>query len=178
MSAPGTAREVSESILFRDAMANVASTVTVVTSIVGAQPQGATVSAFMSLSLDPPMVVVALARISSVLETIRAARVFGVNVLGSSQADVATRFARGLSADKFAQVAWHVDAGVPRIAGAPGWLVCSVVDLVDAGDHTMVCGAVDGADTKSLGAPLTYHRRTFGTHLSLGEPAPFFDLWT
>jgi flavin reductase (DIM6/NTAB) family NADH-FMN oxidoreductase RutF len=163
---------------FRDAMANVASTVTVITALGEGQPRGATVSAFMSLSLDPPMVLVALARTSSVLAAIHASGAFGVNVLGSDQAHLAARFAYLAGDEKFTGLDWTLAGGLPRLPGVPGWLACEVAEIVEGGDHLIVLGTVRDADTASR-APLTYHRRTFGTHTpATGGPVPLFDLWT
>jgi flavin reductase (DIM6/NTAB) family NADH-FMN oxidoreductase RutF len=92
--------------------------------------------------------------------------VFGVNVLGSDQAPLALAFARK-GADKFTGVDWAVDSGAPRLAGSPGWLACTVTQLVDGGDHVVVLGEVRAAGTDA-GAPLTYHARTFGTHAVVG----------
>jgi flavin reductase (DIM6/NTAB) family NADH-FMN oxidoreductase RutF len=164
---------------FRDAMANVASTVTVITALDGDQPRGATVSAFMSLSLHPPMVLVALARTSNVLAAIQAAGTFGVNVLGSDQADLAARFAYLASDQKFAGLDWTLTGGLPRLPAVPGWVACDVARIVAGGDHLIVLGAVRDADTVASRAPLTYHQRTFGTHLPASTgPDSLFDLWT
>ena len=95
---------------------------------------------------------------------------FGLNVLGSSQSQLALNFARKGGAGKFAGVGWEVEAGVPRIPGAGGFLACEVDKLVDGGDHVVVVGAVLVADAIT-GLPLTYHARTFGTHVALREEA-------
>jgi flavin reductase (DIM6/NTAB) family NADH-FMN oxidoreductase RutF len=180
---PAPALPAPDVTWFRDAMAAIASTVTVVTAMTTDQPRGSTVSAFMSLSLNPPMVVAALDRSSSLLGHIRATRLFGVNVLGSEQAELAKSFAYRVGAEKFAGVSWQVEHGVPRLTEAPGWLVCDVADLVDAGDHVMVLGTVQRAETHPGSMPLTYHRRSFGTHapsatVNRSEVDLFFDLWT
>jgi len=148
--------------LFRDVMAGVCTPVTVVTALDGDRPHGTTVSAFASLSLHPPMVLVALDRGSDLLSVVRVRGRFGVNILGHGQHDLALRFARkGL--DKFDGVGWSLSSGAPRITGAPGWVACTVADLVDGGDHVVVLGHVVEAD-RADSPPLTYHRRTFGTH--------------
>lgn len=150
---------------FRSVMAGVATPVSVVTAMDGDLPHGTTVSAFASLSMSPPMVLVSLDRGSDLLEIVRRSRRFGVNVLGSAQSALALAFARkGL--DKFVGVAFDVDHGLPRLAGAPGWLACDVADLVVGGDHVVALGSVVGADT-GHGSPLTYHARVFGTHAPL-----------
>lgn len=147
---------------FRDVMAGVCTPVTVVTALNDARPHGTTVSAFASLSMSPPMVLVALDRGSDLLAVVREHGRFGINVLGRGQDDLALTFARK-GIDKFDGIGWTLSAGVPRIDGVPGWVACRVADLVDGGDHVVVLGHVEHADRVDH-PPLTYHRRTFGTH--------------
>lgn len=149
---------------FRDAMAGVCAPVTVVTATEDGIPYGVTVSAFASLSLRPAMVSVALDRSSGVLARILATGRFGVNVLGRDQDDLARTFA-GRVPDRFAAsgTPWHHDHGLPRLAGAPGWLVCRLRSAVEGGDHLLLLGDVDHVRTAEA-APLVYSHRTFGTH--------------
>lgn len=151
---------------FRAVMAGVATPVSVVTTLTDGAPHGTTVSAFASLSMTPPMVLVSLDRGSELLARLGHGSVFGVNVLGSDQAALALAFARKGS-DKFTGVDWAPDAGAPRLAGSPGWLACTVSQLVEGGDHVIVLGEVQRAATTAA-APLTYHARTFGTHAVVG----------
>lgn len=153
---------------FREVMAGVASPVTVVTSIVDEVPHGTTVSAFASLSMRPPMVLVSLDRGSQLLAVVRQTQRFGVNVLGAKQSAAALAFARKGGPDKFHGVPWEVQHQLPRLAGAPGWLACDVSALVEGGDHVLVLGTVVSAETRGE-PPLIYHRRTFGTHGQLAH---------
>ncbi|MFE6366041.1 flavin reductase family protein [Streptomyces sp. NPDC057806] len=152
---------------FRDMMAGVCAPVTVVTTMNDGSPSGATVSSFASLSLDPPLVTVAFDRGSRVLAQILAERRFGVNLLGSAQADLAVLFASRY-VDRFAQVDWHLDDGLPRLDGAAGWLECDLHEAVEGGDHLLLLGHVVGASRAEL-PPLVYAYRTFGTHSRYGE---------
>jgi flavin reductase (DIM6/NTAB) family NADH-FMN oxidoreductase RutF len=151
---------------FREVMAGVATPVSVVTSIVNGEPHGTTVSAFVSLSMAPPMVLVALDRGSDLLALVRTSGRFGVNVLGSTQSALALTFARKGGVGKFSGVHWGIADGLPRLTRAPGWLACDVAGLVDGGDHVIALGTVVAAETLD-GRPLTYHARVFGTHVSL-----------
>jgi flavin reductase (DIM6/NTAB) family NADH-FMN oxidoreductase RutF len=155
---------------FRDVMAEVCSPVTVVTSVYTAQPHGTTVCAFASLSLRPPMITVALDRSSDLLAKVRASGRLGVNILGSGQDRLAVQFARK-GTDKFAGVDWYVDHDLPRLSRAVGWLVCTVEQVVDGGDHALVIAAVQHVDCAPA-APLAYHRRVFGTHCGFAELSP------
>ena len=146
---------------FRRAMANVAAPVSVVTTDVGGTPVGATVSAFDSLSMQPPLMTVALQRSSRLLSWLTTGARLGVNVLGSTQAAVAMRFARH-DLDRFAGVTWSLVDGAPRLEGTHAWIVLDVLERLPAGDHVVI-GAVVSAE-RGIGAPLTYHDRIFGTH--------------
>ncbi|GIH14458.1 flavin reductase family protein [Rugosimonospora africana] len=153
---------------FLAVMAEVCSPVTVVTSIEDGQPRGSTVSSFASLSLRPPMVVVALGESSKLLAGLRRTRRFGVNILASDQDGVARRFA-GRGGDKFRDVSWTETDGLPRLHDAIGWIVCRVDAFVAGGDHVLVPGVVERAVAEP-GAPLAYHRRTYGTHSESVRP--------
>jgi flavin reductase (DIM6/NTAB) family NADH-FMN oxidoreductase RutF len=151
---------------FREVMAGVPTPVSVITSTAGGLPHGTTVSAFASLSMDPPMVLVSLDRGSDLLAVVRESGRFGVNVLGAHQSHLALAFARKGGTGKFNGVRWDIDSDLPRLPGAPGWLACEVATLVDGGDHVVALGTVVAAET-SHGKPLTYHLRNFGTHAAL-----------
>ncbi len=156
--------------VFRDVMAAVCTPVSVVTAMADGLPHGTTVSAFASLSMEPPMVLVSLNRSSELLDMVRESGRFGLNVLSSGQSTLALKFATKGGVGKFAGVRWDVEAGVPRLPGAGGFLACDVTEVVEGGDHVIVLGLVRAADTVS-GQPLTYHGRVFGTHAALEKSA-------
>ncbi|UNO42644.1 flavin reductase family protein [Streptomyces sp. MST-110588] len=149
---------------FREAMAGVCAPVTIVTAAEDEIPYGVTVSAFASLSLRPAMVSVALDRSSGVLGRILTTGRFGVNMLAHGQDELARTFARRVP-DRFAasKVPWRYDHGLPRLTGAPGWLVCRLRSAVEGGDHLLLLGEVVHVRTVRA-APLVYSHRTFGTH--------------
>jgi flavin reductase (DIM6/NTAB) family NADH-FMN oxidoreductase RutF len=147
---------------FRDLMAGVCAPVTVVSTFENGMPFGATISSLASLSLEPPLITIALDRRANLLARITAVGRFGVTLLGHSQADLATLFARR-DADRFAQTAWHLDHGLPRLDGSAGWMVCRVHSVVAGGDHRLILGHVDAAARAEV-PPLIYAHRTFGTH--------------
>lgn len=150
--------------VLKDVMAAVATPVSVVTTTAEGQPFGTTVSAFNSLSMEPPMVLVSLARTSETLQMLTRTKTFGVNILGSDQASTATNFARKGGPEKFGDTPWNLAHGVPRLERAPGWICCVVANLVDGGDHVIVLGHVIAAESIG-GGPLVYHCRRFGTHV-------------
>jgi flavin reductase (DIM6/NTAB) family NADH-FMN oxidoreductase RutF len=147
--------------VFREVMASVPAPVTVVTTFVDGRPHGSTVSSFASLSLDPPMVLIALDLGSGLLRRLRGAGRFAVNVLSSEQRELALAFARK-GDDRFGEVAWDLSGGLPRLAGIAAWLACEVDGIITGGDHGIAMGRVVAAEHMPL-PPLTYHRRLYGT---------------
>jgi flavin reductase (DIM6/NTAB) family NADH-FMN oxidoreductase RutF len=136
---------------FREVMAGVATPVAVVTTLTGDGPHGTTVSSFASLSLAPPMVMAALDRSSGLLSRLVVGAPFGVNVLGSHQAELAGVFARR-GGDKFAGVEWSEHAGAPRLAGCP------------AGSPARSATWSPAATTSSCWPPSCTPRRAQGRH--------------
>jgi flavin reductase (DIM6/NTAB) family NADH-FMN oxidoreductase RutF len=157
---PDVLMELQDS--FRNAMANVAAPVSVVTTHAGGMPYGTTVSAFASLSMSPPMLLISLQDGSHLLSLLSVGARLGVNVLAASQTDVATRFAARRE-DKFAGVDWVLEDGAPSLPDSHAWVALKVARLVPAGDHVLVLGDVIRAVSRD-DHPLTYHRRSFGTH--------------
>jgi flavin reductase (DIM6/NTAB) family NADH-FMN oxidoreductase RutF len=148
---------------FKAVMARVATPVSIVTTVSDGCPHGTTVSAFTSLSMEPPMVLVSLDRNSDTLAGIQHTRRFGLNILGSHQAAIAATFAQKGGTAKFDDTPWTLVNDLPRLPESSGWIACTVADLVDGGDHVIALGLVDAADLCEA-PPLVYHARTFGTH--------------
>ncbi|ALX03528.1 MULTISPECIES: flavin reductase family protein [Aeromicrobium] len=145
----------------RGAMANFATGLTVVTTSDGGRPHGTTLSGVMSLSMDPPMVAISLARTSSLLARLQRGGRFGINVLAAHQDQVALRFSTKLH-DRFADLGWS-DDGAPRLDDVHAWVLADVTSTVPAGDHVLVLGTVVRAETGTQ-RPLVYWQRSFGTH--------------
>jgi flavin reductase (DIM6/NTAB) family NADH-FMN oxidoreductase RutF len=165
-----TDRPGVDAAAFRAALGAVCAPVAVVTSFFDHRPHGTTVSAFCSLSLEPPLVLVALDRDSDLLRMIRSARRYGINVLAHGQEAIATRFARK-GPDKFDDVDWALDAGLPRLGETASWIACRLHELVDGGDHVIAVGFVEHAQA-SPAHPLLYRQREFGTLASHPPQAP------
>jgi len=161
-ASPSSVTEVTGADL-RLVMSRVATPVTVVSCMLGDAPHGTTVSAFVSLSLDPPLVLVCLDRSSDLLRAIRSSGRFGVNILGHEQERLARNFARK-GPDKFEGVDWTVAQGLPRIQQAPGWLACELAKTTAGGDHLVLTGKVIVAEHADGAPPLTYCGGRFGTH--------------
>ena len=147
---------------FKDAMSQLAAAVTIVTTGTEEAPHGTTVSAFMSLSLDPPMVLVSLDQRSSLLQQLTVGAPIGINVLSTEQGDLARRFA-DKSVDRFEGVSFSVVDAAPKLPCNHTWVAGNVDQLIAVGDHVLVVVDVENAEVNS-NQPLLYWQREFGTH--------------
>ncbi len=142
---------------FRDAMAQFATGVTIITA--RAAPDafvGFTATSFNSVSLDPPLIVWALSRRSRSLAAFERAARYAVNVLAHDQSELAHRFSRPHE-DRFAGVAFALDwADAPLIDGCAAWLECRHHALHTAGDHMLFVGEAVSCAHRSA-APLVWH---------------------
>ena len=106
-------------------------------------PIGFTANSFTSVSLDPPLLLVCLARTSRNYATLTGARGFAVNILAEDQKDVSNTFARPVE-DRFAAVNWKKGPfGSPVFADVAAWFDCAMHELVDAGDHVILIGRIE-----------------------------------
>ena len=142
---------------FRRVLARFAAGVTVVTTKgADGKPYGLTATAFTSVSLIPPLVLVCIGKASESYEHFGAHRVFGVNFLRHHQEDLSQHFAVS-GGEKFATVHWSTKVtGAPILDDALGWLDCKIVASHDAGDHTIHVGEVEAADAHD-DAPLVHY---------------------
>jgi len=163
---------------FRAAMSRLASGVVLVTAVEppldpddprapAGEDVGMTATAFMSVSLDPPLVLVSLREGSRMDELLEEQPLWAVSVLSEHQRQVAGRFAmKGRVSDRllFADLD-HVrgrHSGAPLVSGALATLECRTEQRVTAGDHTLVIGRVLAAELPSAeGGPLVYFRSRY-----------------
>jgi flavin reductase (DIM6/NTAB) family NADH-FMN oxidoreductase RutF len=149
---------------FRQGLSRFASGVTVVTCKGDSGYHGMTVSAFSSLSLDPPLVLICVHARSSVHDALMAGGCFAVNVLAEDQEPISRRFA-SKSPDRFNGVGYQVGkTGAPLIKGALAFIECRIVHTYPGGDHTILVGQVEASGI-SDGKPLLYFCGTY-SHLS------------
>ena len=134
-----------EARALRDAFGSFLTGVTVVTAHnADGAPIGFTANSFTSVSLDPPLLLVCLAKSSRNHVVLTEAKGFGVNILAEDQKDVSNTFARPVE-DRFAAVSWKKGPfGSPVFADVAAWFDCSMHELVDAGDHVILIGRVEG----------------------------------
>jgi flavin reductase (DIM6/NTAB) family NADH-FMN oxidoreductase RutF len=140
---------------FRDVMRRHPAGVAVVTVDLDGERLGTTVSSFMSVALEPPLVAVSVSSQAALHELLRAAGGFAVSVLAADQAHLAQHFARGVPPIAM----WHGIATLdgargPLLEGAVGWLECALERELEAGDHTLFLGLVERAEPGADGPPL------------------------
>lgn len=124
--------------------------------------RGMTVTAFSSVSANPPLILVCLNQSADTGENIDQNQRFAVNILNNKQQDVSNNFSGGSSQeDRFANACWHVGAtGVPILDDSIMSLECKVVEKVRAGSHWVIIGEVEEAACRQ-GEPLLYFRSAY-----------------
>ena len=147
----------------RDALSRFASGVTIVLTRNGSGAfVGFTASAFSSVSLDPPLVLVCLQKDADSYAAFMNTDAFTVSILAAGQAALARRFATK-SIDKLDGVSTvpAPDSGIPCVGGASAWLDCRMHSRADGGDHTILIGEVLAAEATDA-RPLVHFDRSFG----------------
>lgn len=143
----------------RAVLGKFATGVTVISVMADGQPRGMTANAFMSGSLEPPLVLVSIAKKARTHAAIEEAGAFGVSILNAEQNDCASCFA---GRDVPFNGAFEYHETIPVIAGSLAWLVARVNAAHTVGDHTVFVGEVQrlGADDNGS-RPLAYYAGAF-----------------
>ncbi|SAL83603.1 oxygenase [Caballeronia arvi] len=159
------AEKALDPLEFRRALGAFVTGVTVVTTIQeDGSPRGFTANSFSSVSLDPPLILVCIAKTASSHAVFSKTDHFAVSVLAEDQKSVSGVFA-SKAADKFAQVEWHArTTGAPLMTGAAASFDCRTHQVVDAGDHIILIGRVVEF-THTSSSPLGYCR---GAYVNFG----------
>jgi len=146
---------------FRAVMGRFATGVTVVTATDDAgSAYGMTVSAFASVSLQPPLVVMCIDHTASLHDTLANAPYFAVNILASTQEPIARRFAE-TGAQRFEGIGYrNGENGVPILNDVLAFVECKRVSSTEAGDHTVIIGETVAASMRDA-RPLLYYRGGF-----------------
>ncbi len=153
---------VPDSSDYRKALGCFGTGVTVITARHGGQDVGMTCNSFSSVSLNPRLVLWSIRKEASSFAAFTGAVGFTVNVLGQAQQATALQFARGSMAERFAGVpAQRQTSERLRLAGTVAWFDCDLHQLVDAGDHVIVLGAVRDFGWQD-GPALAFNRSEFG----------------
>ncbi|NOT10508.1 MAG: flavin reductase family protein [Methylococcaceae bacterium] len=121
--------------------------------------QGMTVTAFSSVSMNPPQVLVCINESADTGEGIEESQCFAVNILSSEQQDASNNFSGGCSQEeRFANTRWSTaSTGAPMLDDSLVSLDCRVVNKVLAGTHWIVIGEIEASICRS-GEPLLYYR--------------------
>jgi flavin reductase (DIM6/NTAB) family NADH-FMN oxidoreductase RutF/pimeloyl-ACP methyl ester carboxylesterase len=171
----GASAPAIDSKALRAAFGAFATGVTVVaTTERDGSPRGFTANSFTSVSLDPPLVLVCIAKTASSYAVFSGTTGFAISILAESQRDVSGLFA-SKAADKFERAAWRRSgSGHPIIEEAAAWLDCRTERIVEAGDHAILIGRVLQFGDSTVN-PLGYCRGAYVTfslsQAALGAPA-------
>jgi flavin reductase (DIM6/NTAB) family NADH-FMN oxidoreductase RutF len=150
---------------FRAVLGRFPSGVTVVTTTDGdGSNQGMTVSAFSSVSLDPPLILICIEKTASAHQALFSSSGFVVNVLSAEQEHIARRFSI-VDIDRFEGIGYSRSShGYAVLDDVLTVIECSTFACHEAGDHTIIVGEVEAA-TAHNGSPLLYYR---GGYAQLG----------
>ncbi len=139
---------------FRNALGRFATGVTVITTELEGQPHGMTANAFMSVSLNPPLVLVAVDNRAALRPLLPQSGRYGVSILAEDQENLSNHFAarkvEGL------QVSFIYKHRMPVLAGAAVHLVCRLVETHPAGDHSLYVGQVEFIEWRDA-RPLVFY---------------------
>lgn len=157
----------------RRAFGHFATGVTIVTTLDrDGRPCGFTANSFSSVSIEPPLLLVSIARSAYGCEIFTRSAGFAVNILAQNQRDLSNRFARA-GADKFFDQRWQSAAtGAPILEDVVAWFDCSHFEQVDAGDHVILIGQVRQYSYNTR-APLGFCR---GAYVSFGLTPPMLQM--
>ena len=147
-------------IAFRNACGGFATGVTIITTRDGETEHGMTANAFMSISLEPPMIAISIARTAKMLGHIKAAGRFAVSILPEGTEILALHFA-GRPSDAITNPLCDFD-GLPVPKDACIAFATHVSHEVEAGDHVIFVGEVSAMHNDSKKAPLVFHKGPFG----------------
>ena len=142
----------------RDALGCFATGVTVVTCLSNGVPAGLTVNSFTSVSLDPPLLLVCIAKRAATAEALITASHFAINVLQTGQQPASIRFSTR-DEDRFGATPWACgEAGAPILKDSLGVFECERYAVYDGGDHHILMGRVVKASFDAGLDPLLYIR--------------------
>lgn len=148
---------------FRDAMSGLASAVHVVTARRGDERVGRTATSVLSLSAQPPAILVSIDIVSRLADLIARTGGFSLAMLASEQRLVGNAFAGKVAAEhRFGVGEWDEwPSGQPRLRGAATNLDCEVIGAMETGTHVLFAGAIIEAETDAALNPLIWHRHGY-----------------
>ena len=150
-----------DSALQRQIMGRFATGVTVVTTAAGDEVSGMTANAVMSLSLDPPLVVVSVDRQATMHGLLQRGQCFAINILRREQEDLSNRFAQRGPKDFSDLETKTAESGAPILTAALAYVDCRLVEIAAAGDHDMFIGECLAGEAGD-GPPLIFFGGRYG----------------
>lgn len=149
---------------FKNTLAAFCSGVTIVTFNSRGAIHGLTVSAFSSLSLEPPLVLICIKKDGTSHALLVETSYFAVNMLSRDQEALCMRFANPSlpSEARFDDTPYRLaETGAPIFEGVLASLECKITDTFDGGDHTIFVGAVLEAEVHEGREPMVYYKGAF-----------------
>src|SRR5947209_167320 len=145
--------------LFRRTLSRFATGVTVITVTHSEHVHAMTANAFMSVSLNPPLVLISVSHTAQMYTLLGPGRLYGVSILSDDQEGLSRHFGgRPINGLEATFIQGH---GVPLLKGAIGYIVAKVVDVHRAGDHTLFIGEVQYMQVRH-GSPLLFYGGSYG----------------
>ncbi|MBK9924858.1 MAG: flavin reductase family protein [Anaerolineales bacterium] len=138
--------------------------VAIVTANHEGQRHGMTVNSFTSISLEPPMVSVAMKQLTHTHELVQKSGEFAVTILAADQGYLSDRFAGKMPnlTDRFENVETEtLTLDIPVFKGGLAYFNCRVVNTIPVGENTLFVAEVIAARGEGEGEPLVYHNRVF-----------------
>lgn len=152
---------------FKQALRGVASTVHIITASDGIRRHGMTATAVMSVTMDPPALVICLNKSTLLHDILSCARSFCVNVLDETQESLSTAFSGGVPpAERFNRGSWSFDdGGIAYLEDAQSSIFCEKVAAMPYGTHSLFIGEVRSVRFGGRQAPLLYHNASYCSSL-------------
>lgn len=152
---------ISDPRTLRNAFGCFPSGVTAICAMIDGEPVGMAASSFVSVSLDPPLILVCIQNSSSTWKKLRSAPRIGVCVLGEEHDRACSQLA-AKSGDRFEGLEWSAtEGGAVLLQGAVVSLDCSVVEEIGAGDHQLVLLKIEALEFQPTVSPLVFHGSRF-----------------
>ncbi|MBO0126793.1 flavin reductase family protein [Agrobacterium sp. OT33] len=148
---------------FKDAMAGLAFTVALAAAAHAGERIGRTITSFMPLSAEPPLLMISIDASSRMVDLIAASRRFSVSALARGQEEVADVFAgKGNLPDRFSVGDWDLwPSGNPRLADTLLSMDCELVGSIDAADHILFVGAIIEVTSDPTRKALLWSERSY-----------------
>ncbi|SES78335.1 NADH-FMN oxidoreductase RutF, flavin reductase (DIM6/NTAB) family [Oceanobacillus limi] len=144
-----------EDRVFRDAMGKFATGITVIALEDREEIKAMTVNAFMSISLEPKLIAISIAKKASMHDKFKITKKFGISILSDSQKELSMVFAKQVPKDR--EITFNMLDNAPVLDESLVTLSCQVSNTIDSGDHTIVVAEVSSLNVDA-GDPLVFYQ--------------------